>query len=65
MAAIRNFTNPFEVPDKNKLYNLAAGAPVPLDVEIDVMKAEVKGKNQKDAFIRDRLATGCSAELFF
>ena len=65
MAAIRNFTNPFEVPDKNKLYNLASGAPVPLDVEIDVMQAEVKGKNQKDAFIRDRLATGCSAELFF
>ena len=31
--AIRNFTNPFEVADKSKLYNVASGAFVPPNVE--------------------------------
>ena len=62
MAAIRNFTNPFEVADKIKLYNLASGAPV---LHHDVMQAKIKVKNQKDDFIRVRLASGRSADLFF
>ena len=29
LAAVRNFTNPFTVTDKNRLYSLASGAPSP------------------------------------
>ena len=58
MAVIRNFTNPFEVADKSKLYNLESGSPVPSDVENNVKQAKIKGKNQKDYFIRVRLALG-------
>ena len=35
--AVKNFTNPFTVADKEQLYCLASGAPVPLDVETDVL----------------------------
>ena len=42
MPAIKNFTNPFEAPDKTNLYNTASGAPVSQEVEIDVMEAEIK-----------------------
>ena len=29
LAAVRNFTNPFTVADKNRFYSLASGAPSP------------------------------------
>ena len=51
MAAIKNFTNLFEVADKSKLCNLASGSLVPPHVEIDAMQAEIKGNNKKDEFI--------------
>ena len=38
LAAVRNFTN-----HKNTLYSLASGAPVPMDVEMDVLRAEALG----------------------
>ena len=40
LATVRNFTNPFTIADKNKLYSLASGAPVPMEVEMDVLRAE-------------------------
>ena len=65
MTSKINFTNPFEVADKIKLYKLASGAPIPPDVEIDVLQAEIKGKNKKDELIRVRLASDRSIVLFF
>ena len=65
MTAIRKFTSPFEVADKWKLCNLASGASVPPNVDIDVMQAEIKGKSQKDDFILVRLNSGHSTDLFF
>ena len=47
MSAVRNFTNPFSIPDKDHLYSLASGAPVSVEVEIDVLRAEALGKEAK------------------
>ena len=38
--AIRNFTNPFSLVDKDHLYSLASIAPVSLEVDLDVLGAE-------------------------
>jgi len=65
ISAIRNFTNPFTLADKNLLYSLASGAPVSPDVELDVLRAEAAGKEAKESFIRDRFVNGSSTALFF
>ena len=65
ITAIRNFTNPFQIPDKEHLYSLASGAPAPLQVEQDVLSAEVKGREARDTFIRERFVDGSSEALFF
>ena len=52
--AIDNFTNPWRIPDKNKLYSLASGAPVPPEVEVDVLRAELLGKSLKEQFIHQK-----------
>ena len=64
VMAAKNVCNPFETSDKTKLYNLASGAPVPLNVEIDLMQAEVKGNNQKNKFIQIRLLSGRPKDFF-
>lgn len=46
--AIRNFTNPFSLVDKDHLYSVASGAP---EVELDVLHAEAAGKEAKEMFI--------------
>lgn len=55
MDAIENFTNPFTIPDKDRLYCLASGAPAPPEVEIDVLRAESAGNLAKKTFIQERL----------
>ena len=52
LTTIRSFTNPFEIPDKQRLYNLSSGAPVP--EEDDVLQAEEFGSGQRDQFIPER-----------
>ena len=47
LVAIKSFTNPFTVPDKDWLYSLASGAPAPIEVEIDVLRAEAAGIQAK------------------
>ena len=42
-AAVRNFTNPFTVADKNRFNSLASGAPVPMEVDMDVLRTEAMG----------------------
>ena len=59
-AAIRNFLNPFRIPVpaipmEDRLYSLHSGAPVPISVEIDVMRADAVGKQAKEDFIEARL----------
>ncbi len=53
--AVKSFLNPFEVEDKEHLYCISSGAPVPLHIEIDIMKAEEKGECAKQEFIDNRL----------
>ena len=54
VKAIKNFTNPFTIPDKNHLFSIAFGAPASSDVE-DVLLAEAKGRAAKEEFLRDRM----------
>ena len=42
-VAVRNFIIPFTVAHKNMLYSLASGAPVPMEVKMDVLRAEALG----------------------
>ena len=65
ISAIRNFTNPFSLVDKDRLYSLASGAPVSPEVELDVLRAEAAGKEARDAFIKDHFINGSSETLFF
>ena len=46
---------PFTVPEKDKLYCLSSGAPVPLDVEKDLLAAEQVGEESKMKFTHERL----------
>ena len=55
MKAICNFTNPWRIANKNRLYTLASGAPVPPAVEDDVLRAESLGISLKEQFIKERL----------
>ena len=50
IEAIISFMDPFTVSENDKLYCLSSGAPVPLDVEKDLLAAESKMK-----FIHERL----------
>lgn len=63
LTAVRNFTNPFTITDKDRLYSVASGAPIPMDVEKDVLQAEAVGKAAKTDFI-GRLQSG-KPESFF
>lgn len=65
ISAIKSFTDPFSVPDKEQLYCLASGAPVAKDIEVDVLQAEARGRQAKEKFIRDRFMSGHSEEMFF
>ena len=62
-SAIRCFKNPFRIPvpedpAEDRLYALQSGAPVPLEVEVDVMRADALGKQEKLKFIEQRLKNG-------
>ena len=64
ISAIRNFTNPFSLLDKDHLYRLASGASVSAEVEYDVFRPEAAGKKAKEAFIRDRFVNGSDVLSF-
>jgi hypothetical protein len=63
LTAVRNFSNPFISADKDMLYSLASGAPVPVDVETDVLRAETVGEAAKAEFI-GRLQSGEPGRFF-
>ena len=55
LQAISNLTNPFTIEDKDALYCLSFGAPVPQDVESDILMADDIGKKAHREFVRKRL----------
>ena len=55
MLTIQSFLNPFDVPDKGKLYCISSGAPAPAAVEKDMKAAESNEKQVKERFIKERL----------
>ena len=63
ILAIDGFTNPWKIPDKNRLYSLASGAPVDPEVEVDVLQAEAAGRAAKEQFINERFV--CKSKAFF
>ena len=65
VRAVTGFLNPFTIDDKNHLYILSSGCPVPSDVEDDVLNAEKWGSQQKDAFIKERLQRTAEIEKDF
>ena len=54
-----------ERADKDHLYSLTSGAPVPPEAELDVLQAEQIGKEAKEKFVKERFESGSSEALFF
>ena len=65
ISSYTNIVNPFTLADKERLYNLESGAPVPQAMAIDVLHAETAGKTTKETFISDGYKNGSSEALFF
>ena len=63
VTAVKNFTNPFTIGDKDRLYSLASGSPVPIDVELDVLRAEAAGQEANADLIR-RIQNGDPTSFF-
>ena len=58
MDAVINFLNPFSPPslqENDKLYNLLSGAPVPQDIEVDLLRADKAGAKARKDFVNERL----------
>ena len=53
--SVNSFLNPFGIPDKDNLYCISSGCKMSQDIERDVVSAECKGEDQKEAFIEERL----------
>lgn len=53
--AFEGFVQPFEIGNTDLLYNISSGAPVPKDVEADILSAELIGNKLKTEFIENRL----------
>lgn len=64
LSAINAFTNPFAIPDRERLFSLASGAPAPIEVEVDVMRAEAAGTQAKQSFV-ERLKNASTCDTFF
>ena len=55
MEAISNFINPFTIEDKDTLYYLLSGAPVPSNVAKDILMSDEIVKKAHKQFVQDRL----------
>ena len=65
MTWVLNFIIPFDVPDKDHLYILSAGASVSPEVERDVFHADMNEKEAKEEFVREHSIKGSSGKLLF
>ena len=57
VEAFENLLNPLGVEDKEGICCISSDLCVTLDIQEDLLKAEIYGKEMKDKFIRERLAT--------
>ena len=55
MEALNIFIIPFTIEDKDTLYCPSSGAPVPSNVENDVLMSDEIGKKAHKQFVQDRL----------
>ena len=53
------------ISDKDHLYNIASGAPIPTDIEHDILQADEIGKRYKEKFIQDHFVNNLSRTDFF
>jgi len=55
VQAINNqFSNPFIIEDKDALYCLSSGAPVPSNVENDILMPDESGKKAHKEFVQGK-----------
>ena len=64
MKTISHFTNLWKVPDKERLYCLSSGAPIPQEIELDILRTNELGKTLKSTFIQERLIHGHKKGFF-
>ena len=57
VEAFENVLNPVDVEDKEDIYWISSGLCIRLDIQEDLLKAKIYGKEMKDKFIRELLAT--------
>ena len=54
--AFENLLNPFDAQDKEGIYCIiSSGLCVPLDIQEDLLKMEIYGKEMKDKFTKEHL----------
>ena len=63
MQAFDSLSNPWRMPIKERLYSIASGAPVPLEMEDEILGASRIGAQRKHEFVEKRLRS--SQENFF
>ena len=63
IEAIQGFLNPFNVADKERMYILPSGNPVPPDIANDVLSAEEVSWLERDKFASERLQKDVNVEL--
>ena len=64
MEAISHFTNLWKIPNKKRLYCLSSGAPIPQEIEVDILRADELGKTLKSTFIQEQLIHGHKKDFF-
>ena len=57
VEVFENLLNPLDVEDKEGIYCISSSLYVMLDIQEDLLKADIYGKEIKDKFIRERIET--------
>ena len=64
ITALEGFLNPFEAPDKEHLLIISSGNTVPPAVEIDALRAEGAGRQEREMFMQNRLSPEAAVPFF-
>ena len=64
MQAISHFMILWKIPDRERLYCLSSEAPIPQEIEIDILRADELGKTLKSTFIQEWLIHGHEKDFF-
>ena len=57
VEVFENLLNPLDVEDKEGIYCISSSLYVMLDIQEDLLEADIYGKEIKDKFIRERIET--------